>query len=78
MCPATVKTPLTDVIFENVGQQSFDGNADRAWAAEAQTIPLGRIATPEEIASVVYFLSQPASSFMTGALVPVDGGFTAQ
>ena len=78
VCPATVKTPLTDVIFEKVGQQSFDGDADRAWAAEAQTIPLGRIATPEEIASVVYFLSQPASSFMTGALVPVDGGFTAQ
>jgi len=78
VCPATVKTPLTDVIFEDVGQQSFDGDADRAWAAESQTIPLGRIAAPEEIASVVYFLSQPASSFMTGALVPVVGGFTAQ
>ena len=49
-----------------------------AWAAEAKTLPIGRVAAPEEIAEVVYFLSQPTSSFMTGALVPVDGGLTAQ
>ena len=78
VCPATVKTPLTDKIFEDFGQAEFGGNTDAAWQAEAKTIPIGRIADPSEIANVVYFLSQPESSFMTGALVPVDGGFTAQ
>jgi NAD(P)-dependent dehydrogenase (short-subunit alcohol dehydrogenase family) len=39
--------------------------------------PLGRPAAPEEIASVVAFLTSDASSFMTGAYVPVDGGTLA-
>ncbi len=76
--PATVKTPMTDAIFKDVGEKNFAGDTKAAWQAEADTIPLGRIATPEEIASVVYFLSQPDSSFITGALLPIDGGFTAQ
>jgi NAD(P)-dependent dehydrogenase (short-subunit alcohol dehydrogenase family) len=40
--------------------------------------PLGRMATPEEIARVMVFLASPQSSFMTGAVVMADGGFTAQ
>lgn len=39
--------------------------------------PLGRPAPPEEIASVIAFLASEASSFMTGAYVPVDGGTLA-
>jgi meso-butanediol dehydrogenase / (S,S)-butanediol dehydrogenase / diacetyl reductase len=39
--------------------------------------PLGRPATPSEIASVVTFLTSDDSSFMTGAYVPVDGGTLA-
>ena len=39
--------------------------------------PLGRPAPPEEIASVVAFLTSDASSFMTGAYIPVDGGTLA-
>lgn len=78
ICPATVKTPLTDKIFEDLGKQAFDGDTRAAWQAEADTIPLGRIASPEEIANVVYFLNSDEASYMTGSLVPVDGGFTAQ
>ena len=40
--------------------------------------PLGRMATPEEIARVMVFLGLAQASFMTGAVVMADGGFTAQ
>jgi NAD(P)-dependent dehydrogenase (short-subunit alcohol dehydrogenase family) len=39
--------------------------------------PIGRISEPEEQAAVVLFLASPQSSFMTGAIVPVDGGAVA-
>ncbi len=39
--------------------------------------PLGRPAEPEEIAAAILFLASPLSSFVTGAVLPVDGGFLA-
>jgi NAD(P)-dependent dehydrogenase (short-subunit alcohol dehydrogenase family) len=44
----------------------------------AASHPLGRNSQPAEIAEVVVFLASPKAGFMTGAIVPVDGGFTAQ
>ena len=78
ICPATVKTPLTEKIFENLAVKKYNGDIDAAWKGEAKNIPLQRVASPEEIANVVYFLNSSEASFMTGSLVPVDGGFTAQ
>jgi 3-oxoacyl-[acyl-carrier protein] reductase len=37
-------------------------------------VPLGRYATPEEVAGTVQFLASPAAAYITGAVVPVDGG----
>lgn len=39
-----------------------------------QEIPLGRFGTPEEIAAVALFFSSPLSSYVTGTVIPVDGG----
>lgn len=47
----------------------------RAWLLAK--VPLGRPAAPSEIASVVAFLTSDGASYMTGAYVPVDGGWLA-
>ncbi len=52
-----------------------DSRAILAGYAGAQ--PLGRVAQPNQIAEVTAFMASPASAFITGALVMVDGGYTA-
>lgn len=42
-----------------------------------ERIPIGRVCEPEEVAAVIAFLASPDASFMTGAIVPVDGGVSA-
>jgi len=45
--------------------------------AQAAATAIGRFGRPEEIASVIAFIASPAASFVTGAIIPVDGGYSA-
>ncbi|QBD77172.1 SDR family oxidoreductase [Ktedonosporobacter rubrisoli] len=68
LCPGFVHTPMLQRIFET--HPGVQGQL-------AERSPVGRIAKPEEIAQAVIWLCSDASSFITGACLPVDGGLTA-
>jgi meso-butanediol dehydrogenase / (S,S)-butanediol dehydrogenase / diacetyl reductase len=67
VCPGPVETPILMGIMEVPGLHE-------AWV---KTVPAQRFAKPEEIAAVVAFLASDDASYVTGAIVPVDGGLTA-
>lgn len=67
VAPGSVRTPLTERYFSD---PELVERLNRSH-------PLGRVAVPEEIASVILFLASDAASFVTGAILPVDGGYTA-
>src|SRR5258707_1669610 len=52
-------------------------NTDENKAALVSTVPVKRLATPEEIADVIVFVASAKASYMTGASIPVDGGMLA-
>jgi NAD(P)-dependent dehydrogenase (short-subunit alcohol dehydrogenase family) len=54
--------------------QGLQDDAQRCAAILART-PLGRWGTPEDIAGPVLFLASPAARFVTGVVLPVDGGY---
>jgi NAD(P)-dependent dehydrogenase (short-subunit alcohol dehydrogenase family) len=71
VAPGLTATPLFDAW---IGEQEDPA----AFAAEvAKTIPQGRVGTPEEVAAAVAYLAADESAHVTGASIPVDGGYTA-
>ena len=50
---------------------------EEARAAVRRTVPLGRFGTKQEVADLVMFLASPLAAYITGAVIPVDGGSTA-
>lgn len=71
LCPGTMDTEL----MQDCARDS--GDPDSYYAGFRAYHPLGRLASPAEIASFVLCLASPAAAYMTGAAVAIDGGSTA-
>jgi 2-deoxy-D-gluconate 3-dehydrogenase len=67
VCPTFVETPLTRQMLENVAIKT--DVLDRT--------PLGRLATPEEVAAAIVYLAGPHAGMITGTALTIDGGWTA-
>lgn len=67
VCPGFVDTPMTD---EYLDQDEF-------YEFVRGETPMDRVAEPEEVAGIAMFLASDEASYITGANIPVDGGWTA-
>jgi NAD(P)-dependent dehydrogenase (short-subunit alcohol dehydrogenase family) len=71
VCPGEVNTPMLQ-------SERSEPVTDQLLAQIAATVPMGRLADPDEIARVVCFLASDGASYMTGAMVSVDAGYGAR
>ena len=72
VAPGEVNTPMLS------SQRAAPPSAADLQAMAEATIPVKRLAEPIEIAEMVVFLASDRASYMTGAIVPIDGGYTAR
>lgn len=72
ICPGTTITPMVERLF------AMEKESEAIRRIIETMHPLGRFAHPEEIAQAVLFLASEEASFITGAVLPVDGGYTAK
>jgi NAD(P)-dependent dehydrogenase (short-subunit alcohol dehydrogenase family) len=72
VCPGTVDTPMLRKAME------MSGDPEGFLHMLASGHPIGRIGRGEEIAAAVVFLASDEASFVTGVLLPADGGYTAR
>jgi meso-butanediol dehydrogenase / (S,S)-butanediol dehydrogenase / diacetyl reductase len=69
VCPGEVRTPMLEA---GLRRRGFD--LEQGFKELGATLPIGRVAEPEEIAKVILFLASDDSSYMAGAIVPIDAG----
>jgi NAD(P)-dependent dehydrogenase (short-subunit alcohol dehydrogenase family) len=73
IAPGTVQTPFVEGYLEKY--HAHEKEKVRAELVARQ--PIGRLGTPEDIASLVRYLCSREAEFINGALIPIDGGWTA-
>ena len=71
ICPGTIKTPSLAARVAELG-----GDQDAVWKSFTERQPMGRLGDPKEIAALVVYLASDESSFVTGAIHIVDGGWS--
>jgi NAD(P)-dependent dehydrogenase (short-subunit alcohol dehydrogenase family) len=72
LCPARVHTPFVD----NFIAQNYPGQEAETFAKLEASQPIGRMAKPEEIASLAAYICSDEAAFVTGSAFDIDGGFT--
>lgn len=76
ICPGVIMTPIMASAF-GVPKERSDEFLEFLAKRFARIHPIGRVGRPRDIAEVAAFLASDASEFMTGVILPVDGGSTA-
>jgi 2-keto-3-deoxy-L-fuconate dehydrogenase len=71
ICPATVQSPSLDQ------RMAAQGDVEKAYKEFVARQPMGRIGRPEEVAALAVYLASDESSFTTGQIHIIDGGFAA-
>lgn len=77
VCPGTIQTPLLDKAVLQFASKTGQEPSEIYTILDAAQ-PFGRVGRPEEIAKTVRFLLSDDSSYVTGALIAADGGYTCQ
>ncbi len=73
ICPGTVQTPFVEGYLDKYHPNEKDKIRTELNARQ----PIGRLGKPEEIASLIRYVCSDEAEFMTGSLLPIDGGWTA-
>ncbi len=78
VAPGSTETPMLHRVIEQLHERYPDDYPADNEGNYRESIALRRFAAPQEIAWLMAFLASEAASFITGAVIPIDGGFTAQ